>query len=85
MYGLTTLKTAPAIDAGIGVDRFKEEQLSDGTLKTYFDHAKAGRLILLKGGNRAEYTITKELLYRTFHSSRQKSVRQLIVPKNGEK
>ena len=79
---LATLKTAPAIDAGIGVDKFKEEQLSYGTLKTYFDHAKAGRTISLKGGNRAEYTITKELLYRTFHSRRQKSVRQLIVPKN---
>ena len=79
---LATLKTAPAIDAGIVVDKFKEEQISDGTLKTYFDHAKAGRTISLKGGNRAEYTITKELLYRTFHSSRQKSVRQLIVPKN---
>ena len=79
---IAPLKTPPAIDAGIGVDNFKEEQISDETLKTYFDHAKAGRTISLKGGNRAEYTMKKDLLYRTFHSRKQRSVQQLIVPKN---
>ena len=68
----------------IDIERLKEEQNNDDSLKKAFAHAKDKSVFGTKRGNGYRYEVQKDVLYRVYSNVRGGSLqetRQIVVPK----
>ena len=81
--GMKKLTVTNLVDIDVTVDKIKELQTTDDSLKTYRDLAKSGKKKVRGEGIVSWFSIEKGLLYRHFQSpkvSDNKTFKQLVIP-----
>lgn len=81
--GMRKLNVTGMVDFDVNVDKMKELQMSDLSLRTYRELAESGKKKLLSDGSVSWFSHDKGLLYRHFQSpkvSDNKTIKQLVIP-----